>query len=337
MKICVIFTGGTIGCFSSGNTVDLLGDGKSMLIERYLAEYGGSAEFDELRPLNVLSENIQFSDLKKMSDCVKSALGGGYDGIIMTHGTDTLCFTANLFSQIFCDIPVPLVLVSALFPLGDPRSRGVENFAGAVEFISQTRLGGVFVSFRNERENLKIHLASRIIFADQISGNFQSVLGVPFGEMIRGKFIYNAHPKNPLPEQLKEGRQPYGDYAICKEIVAIRARSFLDFSLYNFGQIRPRAVIIELYHSGTVCTAGEETNALNFVDYCRRSGVPVVLSPVDSSANVYASTRGLKDRCILAYDISFEMSVVKVMLALGLGRDIRAELDSNRFFEKLNG
>ncbi len=334
-KICVIFTGGTIGSYSSGKNVNLLGDGKSALIERYRESYGEKAVFDELHPLNVLSENIQFSDLTVMSDCVRGVLSKGYDGIIITHGTDTLCFTANLFSQIFCDINIPIVFVSALFPLGDERSYGVENFAGAVDFISCADFGGVFVSFKNSGENIKIHLASRIVFADQINGNFQSVLGVEFGEIINGKFIYNENKFNPPLNILKTERTPYGQYAICKDIVTIRARSFLDFSLYNFGKVRPRAVIIELYHSGTVCTAGEETNALNFVDYCRSSGVEVVLAPLDSEANVYASARGLLGKCSLSYDLSFEMTVVKVMLALGSGKKIEDELNCNHFFEKL--
>lgn len=335
-RICVIFTGGTIGSYSEGNTVDLLRQNKCDLIKLYRARYQCEAEFDEFRPLNVLSENIQFSDLETMSECVRM-VKDHYDGIIITHGTDTLCFTANLFSQIFCDISIPIVFVSALYPLTDERSRGLENFAGAVSFINQTDFGGVFVSFCNEGENLKIHLASRLTYADQISGNFQSVLGVSFGEVRHGRFEYTDNRLNPSINLLRLKRPPYGDYRICKDIVTIRARSFLDFSLYNFGQVRPRAVVIELYHSGTVCTAGEETNALNFVDYCHQSGVEVILAPLDSTAKVYSSAKKLLDQCILAYDISFEMTVVKVMLALGSGRPIGEELNRNLFFEKLYG
>lgn len=334
-KICVIFTGGTIGSIADGNTVNLLKQDKCLLIEQYCSRYHSSVQFDEFRPLNVLSENIQFSDLETMSECVRM-VKDHYDGIIITHGTDTLCFTANLFSQIFCDIAIPIVFVSALYPLTDIRSRGLENFAGAVDFINQAEFGGVFVSFQNEGENLKIHLASRLIYADQISGNFQSVLGVPFCEINDGKLIYTDNPLNPSTDLLKVRRNPCGEFRICKDIVTIRARSFLDFSFYNFGRVRPRAVIIEMYHSGTVCTAGEETNALNFVDYCHRSGIEVVLAPIDSTANIYASAKKLLDQCILAFDISFEMTVVKVMLALGSQRPIADELECNRFFEKLH-
>lgn len=106
----------------------------------------------------------------------------GYDGIIVTHGTDTLTFTANYFSQIFCDIPVPLVLVSALLPLEDPESNGPDNFAAAVTFIRRG-IRGVFVSFKNPYEPCRIHLASRLTYSEQLSGRTGSLLGVHFGEV----------------------------------------------------------------------------------------------------------------------------------------------------------
>ena len=335
-RICVIFTGGTIGSYASGDTVDLRSDDKSVLIELYKKQYGSDIKFDELRPLDILSENIQFTDLDAMASCVRAVNKSKYDGIILTHGTDTLSFTATLFSQIFCDVSIPVVFVSALYPLNDERSKGVENFAGAVDFIENEGLSGVYVSFKNDNSNLCIHLASRITVAEQISGRFSSVMGAPLCEWVDGKFVYPESPYLPTKEQISTDRQPYGRYSLCKDIVTIRARSFLDFSYFNFGQKKPRAVIIELYHSGTVCTAGEETNVLKFIDYCNKQGVIVILSPVDSTARVYASAFELKDKCILAYDTSFEMTVIKVMLALGENKDIETELKKNNFFEKIH-
>ena len=58
---------------------------------------------------------------------------------------------------------------------------------------------------------------------------------------------------------------------------------------------------------------------------------------MDSQARVYASAFELKDKCILAYDTSFEMTVVKVMLALGSDKEIEAVLKTNNFFEKIHG
>lgn len=334
-RICVIFTGGTIGSRTLGDNVDLRCEDKSFLLELYAVLYGKTVEFDELRPLNILSENVQPSDLEKMADCVRGVNKSDYDGIIITHGTDTLCFTANLFSQIFCDIEIPVVFVSALYPLDDDRSRGVENFANAVDFIETVDFGGVFVSFENHGENCKIHLASRLIAATEISGDYNSILNVHFGEMVNGSFIYNENALNPTFEELRKKRPPCTAQKLCMDMVTIQAHSLLNFDFYRFTEVKPKAVMVQLYHSGTVCTEGKEANFKNFLKYCKDLGIEVVIAPVDSRARTYGSAIGLTDVCITAYDISFEMATAKVLLALGSGKSIEEELEKNNFFEKL--
>ena len=334
-RICVIFTGGTIGSYSNGGVVDLKAETASLLIEKYRERFGKQTEFDELRPINILSENVQPADLEKMAECVRGVDKSAYDGIIMTHGTDTLCFTANLFSQLFCDIEIPLVFVSALYPLDDERSRGVENFAGAVEFIESADFGGVFVSFQNYGENCKIHLASRLVSATQFSGEYESILKIHFGEMVNGKFVYNENSLNPLLSDLKISRKPCNADKLCTDMVTIQAHSLLNFDFYRFTTIKPKAVMVQLYHSGTVCTEGKEANFRNFLAYCKNLAIQVVIAPVDSKARVYESALGLNKECIVAYDMSFEMATVKVLLALGSGLEIEGELKENRFFEML--
>lgn len=335
-RICVIFTGGTIGSTAKEGKVELDSGDNSVLLEKYRNLYGNGISFDVLRPINILSENVQPSDLKKMADCVRGVDCGSYDGIIMTHGTDTLNFTANLFSQLFCDIKIPLVFVSSLFPLDDKRSNGLENFAGAVNFIKSVDYGGVFVSFKNHGENCKIHLASRLVSATQLNGNYESVLGVHFGEIKSGKFVYYTNPLNPTREMLKAERKPCAANELCMELVIIQAHSLLNFDFYRFTEVKPRAVMIQLYHSGTVCTEGKEANFRNFLAYCKKLGIEVIIAPVDSNARVYESALGLTEECITAYDMSFEMATVKVLLALGSGLSIEEELNENYFFEKLN-
>ncbi len=331
----MIFTGGTIGSRSNGGIVDLKNESKSLLIESYKRLYGESIQFDELHPLNILSENVQPSDLEIMAECVRGIDKDKYDGIILTHGTDTLCFTANLFSQLFCDIQIPIVFVSALYPLEDERSNGMDNFKGAVDFIRSVDFGGVFVSFKNHGENCKIHLASRLVSASQISGDYDSVLKVHFGEMSEGKFIYNENKSNPPLASLRDKRKPCQAQKLCMDMVTIQAHSLLNFDFYRFTEVKPKAVMVQLYHSGTVCTKGKEANFKNFLAYCKRLGIEVVIAPIDSGARIYESALGLTDMCIAAYDISFEMATVKVLLALGSGVSIQSELAENNFFEKL--
>ncbi|MDE6868605.1 MAG: asparaginase domain-containing protein, partial [Clostridia bacterium] len=244
-------------------------------------------------------------------------------------------FTANLFSQLFCDIRIPVVFVSALYPLDDERSRGLENFAGAVTFIQSADYGGVFVSFTNHGENCKIHLASRLTAATQISGEYDSILKVHFGEIENSVFVYNKDPLNPEISLLKQKRNPCTAQKLCMDMVTIQAHSLLNFDFYRFTEVKPKAVMVQLYHSGTVCTKGKEANFVNFLNYCKDLGIEVVIAPIDSRARTYGSAVGLADMCIAAYDISFEMATAKVLLALGSGMSLENELSKNNFFEKL--
>ncbi len=335
MKIALIFTGGTIGSSLGQGVVNLDGGSARLLLDLYRKKYGNGVEFVTYFPVQLLSEDVQPEDLAAIKRCVQEAATKGVDGMIVTHGSDTLYFTANLFSQLFCDLPIPLVFVCSLFPLRDERSNGLDNFAGAIDFIREG-LPGAYVSFRNPGdEGCKIHLASRITYANQINGSFYSVLGVPFGKIENERFVHLPNPHNPTISQIRLARKPCPYARVGTDIVVIRARSFLDFRFYRFTDPKPKAVVIELYHSGTVCTKGTDLNVLEFLKYCKQAGVPAVLAPVDSQASVYASAADIRSGCLFAYDMSFEMTVVKVMLAVGSDADLSEALSSDLFFEKI--
>lgn len=334
-KICVIFTGGTIGSDTDGKNVALSGASKKMLIEKYRETADDGVAFDVLSPINILSENVQKSDLYKLYDCIKGVNFSEYDGIIVTHGTDTLCFTVNLLSQVFCDIPIPLVVVSALYPLTDPRSNGLKNYTGAVAFIEKSGLRGVYCAFANDGENCKIHLGSRLVYPDEINGFYHSALGVHFAEIIGGEVVYNSSPLLPSAEEIAANPAQPAKCLLCDEIMLITMRSLLNFAVYDFSKTKPEAVIIELSHSGTVCTEGEELNFKRFAAYCNACGVAVVLAPVMSRAGVYASMADIPQNVVFAYDMTIEMTIVKVMCALGAGLEVNAYFDTDTAFEKL--
>ncbi len=335
-KILVVFTGGTIGSDIEGDNVSLDVKSKKRLISAYRERTGSNVEFDEVSPVNVLSENVQPTDLKKIYDCVAQVNTAEYDGIIITHGTDTLCFTVNWFSQVFCAYPLPIVFVSALYPLTDGRSNGITNFTGAVDFIEKTGLHGVYCAFANEWENCKIHLGSRLSYPAEITGNYYSVLNAYLAEIVNGEVVFNQSPYLPTLEQIRNNRPKGCNPALSGGVILITMRSLLNFAVYDFSEVKPKAVIIELSHSGTICTQGDNLNFLRFADYCEKCGVEVIIGPVMSKARVYDSMRNLPKNVKISYDMSIEMTVAKVMSALGANLPAEAYFNDNRAFEKIN-
>ncbi len=322
-KIAVIFTGGTIGSACEKGRVRLSNSAKYSLLERAQKKLGDGISFETYEPVNFHSENVTAQDLYKIVECIDKIDQDDCDGIVLTHGTDTLSFTANYLALVV-DTKIPVVLVSALYPLSDARSNGVENFLTAVSFIEQTAFHGVFVANKNPSGECTVHLAGRILDAKQLTGEFESA-GEPFGVVRAGEFVQLAN----LPLEKKT----FGGYALSEETVVIHANALMDFSYFDFEKKRPKTVVIALYHSGTISMVGDNGNFLKFVEYCKKMDVLVVVAPIVSGANVYESVDF--EGCVLSYDQSVEMTVVKVRLALGCNKKVEDVLNENYCLEKL--
>lgn len=60
-----------------------------------------------------------------------------YDGVVITHGTDAMAYTASALSYVLRDLPRPVILTGAQRPLVDPHSDGRANLIGAVELATR--------------------------------------------------------------------------------------------------------------------------------------------------------------------------------------------------------
>ena len=95
-KIIVISAGGTIDSAAVGGKISL--SHSHGIIDRYCEKFNiDKSAFDCRSVINVLSENMQISDLQRLVDYLYDVLGtlpsdsekSEYSGIIITHGTDT--------------------------------------------------------------------------------------------------------------------------------------------------------------------------------------------------------------------------------------------------------
>lgn len=334
-RIKVIFTGGTIGSAISDGVVSLSGGSAGALLDSYRRERGDDITFDAEFPVNLHSEDVTPDALYAIYGALSAVDARDYDGVIVTHGTDTLDFTANYLAATLSDYPLPVALVSSDYPLDDPRSNGAKNFAAAVDFI-RANLPGIYVVFANPGEDAAVHLASRLIAPEEMTGRMRSLCGVPLGTVRNGKFVRALSPLNPADEELRDfSSRTRRAATLCADVVTLDARALTSFALFDFNKTRPRAVILGLYHSGTFCTKGENFAFPAFAEKCAAAGIPVIIAPVDSAANVYASAGALPPLVAVSPDQSAEITRVKVMLALAAGMPPESMLKENLFFEKV--
>lgn len=70
-----------------------------------------------------------------------------FDGFVVTHGTDTMGYTAAALSYLLYGIKRPVVLTGSQIPISEIQSDAIRNLDDAVTFASQTHLTGVYLVF----------------------------------------------------------------------------------------------------------------------------------------------------------------------------------------------
>ncbi len=333
-KILAIFTGGTIGSAQEGGTVDVLKSGSCQLLEYYRGEYGGGVQFETVQPLNVLSENIGFDEWNTLCNTLLSLPLSEYDGMIITHGSDTLSYTAALVGMVMRHTPIPIVLTAANYTLTDSRSNGLRNFKSAVDFI-KCRIKGVFVIYENTEREAAVYLATRLCESDPYRDAYASFGGEPLGRMERGVFFPALSPVNPSPRELNRNFEKlFQEIQLQKKVLLIRQYPGIDYTAFQpemYG-----AVLLYLYHSATACTAQGEGNAIDFIKRCREKNIPVYAASFKEAGleTNYATAKEL-----LAHDvkplvnISPEAAYAKLCLAVNAGD--RTLMEKTLYFEAL--
>ncbi len=268
MRIAVIFTGGTIGSTLQSDGYITTSPAQNMELLNV-----ADAEYTVFEPYLTLSEQLDGDYITRLVECVNSRLlEECYDGIIVTHGTDTLQYSAAALALAYGDINIPIVLVSSNYILSDPRSNGVDNMKYAVEFI-KNKIGGVFVSYRNTGDSPEIHLAKDVLPHLPYSDSIRS-MGGPFGRFEGDEFIRLIRDYE---------KDSYGIFSLNRlsSVLWIKAHAGMRYP-EAFGA---KAVLIESYHSGTLPTHNRD-----FVEFCKNCKAPLYLTGAGSE-EPYESTR----------------------------------------------
>lgn len=268
MKILVVFTGGTIGSSNCDGVITPDKANSYKLLELYSA-FDDSVEFVTVQPYNILSENLCSDNLKMLCKCIKSYDLSGFDGVVVTHGTDTLQFTSAFLSYVFGLCKTPIVVVSANYPLENSLSNGLINFRSAVDFIKTGEGRGVFVAYTNCGDAPQIHRASRVTAHSAYSDLVFSVLDEVYGEM-HGSFL----KKNDRYKE-NEDEISFEDYRLEENSRVLYVKPYVGMSYPEIND-DIKAILLEGYHSGTLNTSGK-----NFCKFCKNAeekGIPIFLT-----------------------------------------------------------
>lgn len=330
MKILVIFTGGTIGSKSENGIIDIKSNSYHIL-NRYNEIYPNNIEFDTIQPLNILSENFTLDTLETLGNTLLSIDTSQYDGIIVTHGSDTLCYTSSFLGMITCHFDIPIVMVASDYELDNPKANGLDNFHGAIQLIKSKKFRGCFVVWKDSITNrLNIHIGTRLRECDSFTDNFQSYGGVSFAEIIDNEVILNGSKVNPSIEEINSKRSPICDTVTLKnKSMLVKTYTGLDFSNISLSGVS--SVVIYLYHSGTAFTLNGENSILEFIN--QNSDKKVYVASLKRVKEYYSTANDiLSSGAIPMYNISIESSYIKSLIL----SNIEVSANKNIFFEEVN-
>jgi len=94
---------------------------------------------------NMASENMRFGHYNLLAKEIEKEVGKGVDGVIITHGTDTMHYTSAALSFILENLGIPVVLVGSQRSSDRGSSDAANNLINACNFIAKTDVFGVFV------------------------------------------------------------------------------------------------------------------------------------------------------------------------------------------------
>ena len=238
-KILFLTTGGTIA--SSSSEEGLVPSLTSEEILHYLGEHHGDIEITCEDLLRLDSSNMQPEEWQLIARRIAEAKSG-YDGIVLSHGTDTMAYTAGALSFMLRNLDIPLIITGSQLPLLHPLSDGVENIRVAFTAVCED-IQGVYVCF-----NRKIMLATRVVKVRTMNFDaFESVNIEPCGRVDARGLRMNKqlliHPTNAFALEDE----------LCKEVVLIKLIPGMNPLLFDkLAEMDIRGIVIEAFGAGGI-------------------------------------------------------------------------------------
>ncbi len=155
-NILIIHTGGTIGMIKDKETGALKPDLFYDSIKKFVPELKEIANIDVEIPFLLDSADMHFKYWQEIAHIIKTKISD-YDGFVITHGTDTLAYTASALSYMLVNLHVPVILTGSQKPLYEIRTDARSNLINAVELAtSNIKEVAIFFNYKLMRGNRTI-------------------------------------------------------------------------------------------------------------------------------------------------------------------------------------
>lgn len=151
-KITILHTGGTIASKVDYETGGVIARFSPQEILEMFPELKEISVIDSKFIRNMWSEDMKFDHYNLLAEETSKALQKS-EGVIITHGTDTMHYTAAALSFILQKLGKPVILVGAQRSSDRPSSDAFLNVLSAAQVITQTKFAGVAICMHENADD----------------------------------------------------------------------------------------------------------------------------------------------------------------------------------------
>ncbi len=302
-RIALLATGGTIACRQTP-------DGLTPALRASQMLHSVPCRTDvEIIPRDVFSmdsSNIQPEEWTMLACAVNEAMQNA-DGVVITHGTDTMGYTAAALSYMLCGQQKPVIITGSQLPLGAPLGDAETNLSCAIEAACKG-VPGTYVCFARKLIHGTRAVKTHTMSFDAFSSVNRSLAGIVDSEGVR--FMRPQQISGPYTF-----RPEVDSRVFLLKLVPGTQPDVLDF----VAQAGYRGLVIEAFGLGGLHYI--RRNLVEKLRMLREKGVRILVLTqcMYEKANLSIYEVGnqlLKSDVISGMDMTTEAAVTKLMWAL---------------------
>lgn len=310
-QILLLTTGGTIASVESEHGLIPGMDSAALLSD--VPEISNLCQLTTRAILNLDSSNLQPKDWQIIANEVFASLSD-YDGIVITHGTDTMAYTASALFYMLKGLHKPVILTGSQLPMKSPGTDAKKNLIDAIR-TAITGRPGIFVVFHS-----RILDGPKVSKIDSFDFNaYDAVDKSPdLGVIQDGQVLFSS------PDFQKPSSSCVLSDQLCNNVVIFQifpgfSKDFLIQSI----DAGVQGIILRGYGSGNV--PGKGNSLLPALHYAKEKRIPVILGTQCTyggcSSTYETGSLALDAGALSAGSLSIEHALVRLMYLLGQTKD----------------
>lgn len=235
---------------------------------------------------------------------------GKYDGIVITHGTDTMHYTASALSFLLHNLPIPVVLTGSQIPPHQTGTDARRNLFDAVRVAAETDICEVVIVFSTK------------IFRGNRAKKFREVEFEAYESVGMSSLGVIEHDIRLTGEHLRKNRLPLAVFdKIEKNVCILKITPGMNphilSSLINMGY---KGIVLEGYGPGHLPIAGN--SLIPEIKRAVQRNVPIIVGTQCALGSSWmclyeVGKKALDAGAIPGYDMMCETVMTKLMWILG--------------------